>query len=221
MAYFDQEFINFFEDLSANNSKEWFDENRKRYEKAVKKPFAAFTDEMIGRINGEDPEVRIQAKDAITRINRDIRFSPDKTPYNIHVGAVISSVGRRDKTVPGIFYRFRSDGIDIFGGVYGADKNQLHRLRSTIAEDPEGFMKLINESKFARVFGEIKGEKNKRIPKEFQEVAKQYPIIANKGFYYVAQLDQSSICAEDLAKTLMDHWKIAQPVKDYLHRAMN
>ena len=77
MAYFNKEFIKFFKELNKNNHKEWFDENRKRYEKEVKEPFQKFIDEMIGMINSDDPDVRIEAKDAIFRINRDIRFSKD------------------------------------------------------------------------------------------------------------------------------------------------
>ena len=75
MVYFTREYQNFFKQLSRNNSKPWFDANRKRYEEHVKQPFAAFVEVMINLIRTEDPEVQITAKDAIFRINRDIRFS--------------------------------------------------------------------------------------------------------------------------------------------------
>ena len=145
MSYFNQDFIDFFKDLELNNNKEWFDTNRKRYETSVKKPFAKFVDEMIGRINAEDPEVRIEAKDAIMRINRDIRFSRDKTPYNTHVGAIISETGRKDKSVPGFFMRFSTEGIGLFGGAHGVDKDQLQKIREAIASDLKGFRAVLEE----------------------------------------------------------------------------
>ncbi|MEM6526080.1 MAG: DUF2461 domain-containing protein, partial [Bacteroidota bacterium] len=171
MGHFTKDFILFFRDLEKHNNKEWFDENRKRYETAVKKPLYSFVDEMIGRINAEDPEVQIQAKDAVTRINRDTRFSPDKTPYNTHMGAVISSAGRKDKSVPGVFLRLDTSGIHIFGGAHGISTQQIAKIRGAIAEDPEGFMRLITEPEFVKKFGEIKGDRSKRMPKEFADLA--------------------------------------------------
>jgi len=80
MSYFNPAFVKFFKDLSKNNSTAWFNDNRKTYENEVKKPFAVFVDELIGRIQKHDPSVKIKAGDAITRINKDIRFSKDKIP---------------------------------------------------------------------------------------------------------------------------------------------
>ncbi len=220
MGYLTKEFINFFKELEKNNNKEWFDENRKRYENHVKKPFAKFIDEMIGRINAEDPEVSIQAKDALLRINRDIRFSPDKTPYNTHFGAIISTTGRKDKSIPGIYFRFSAKGIDIYGGAHGVDKNQLQNIRTYIADNLTTFNKVIGDKEFSQKFGELLGEKHKRIPKEFQEIAAKQPLIANKQFYYGATIAAKHITDDYLADTLMDYWKAAAPVKSFLYKAI-
>ena len=91
MAYFTDDFMQFFRELQENNSKEWFDANRKRYQNSVKDPFYAFIDHMIGLINERDNSVQIAAKDAVMRINRDIRFSKDKTPYSERYPGLIVS----------------------------------------------------------------------------------------------------------------------------------
>ncbi len=101
MNFFNPTFIKFFKDLSSNNSSEWFNENRKIYENEVKKPFALFVETMIGRIKKHEPETKIEPADAIMWINKDIRFSKDKTPYNTHVAANISMMGKKDKSYPG------------------------------------------------------------------------------------------------------------------------
>ncbi|MEM6359374.1 MAG: DUF2461 domain-containing protein [Bacteroidota bacterium] len=220
MSHFTKDFTQFFKDLEKNNNKEWFDNNRKRYETAVKKPLYNFVDEMIGRINAVDLDVQIQAKDAVTRINRDIRFSADKTPYNTHMGAVISSAGRKDKSVPGVFLRLDASYIHVFGGAHGISTQQLAKVRSAIAEDPEHFMTLISESDFVKKFGEVKGEKSKRMPKEFADLAEKYPILMHKSFYYVGKIGGEYFTEDDLPEMIMEYWQTAKPVKDFLTKAL-
>ncbi|GJM30550.1 MAG: TIGR02453 family protein [Cyclobacteriaceae bacterium] len=221
MAYFTDDFLQFFRDLEKNNHKEWFDENRKRYKTSVKDPFYSFVDHMIGLINHYDPTVQISAKDAVMRINRDIRFSPDKTPYNVHYGAIISSAGRKNKSIPGLFIRFSPEYLGVFGGAHGIDKNQLQKIRNAIAEDLQGFSSLVNQSEFKTRFGEIKGEKHKRIPPEFKLAFDREPLIAHKEFYYVARLDPGLITEANLPATLMEYWQAANPVREFLIRALN
>ena len=91
MSYFSPKFVDFFKGLAANNNKEYFDANRKTYIKEVKNPFQALLMDVRDQIAKSDPEVKKQElKNAVFRINRDIRFSKDKTPYNLHVSAVVS-----------------------------------------------------------------------------------------------------------------------------------
>ena len=221
MTFFTDDFLKFFQDLEKNNNKEWFDANRIRYKNSVKEPFYAFVDHMIGLIHERDPEVQITAKDAVMRINRDIRFSPDKTPYNVHYGAIISSAGRKDKSIPGFFIRFSPQYIGLFGGAHGIDKGQLQRIRTFIARDIEGFQALINAENFKTKFGKIRGEQHKRIPAAFREAHQKEPLIANKQFYYMSELDPKIITIPRLPDVLMEYWEAGNPVREYLSRALN
>src|SRR5688572_9652097 len=118
MAHFSPEFVKFFKNLAKNNSTVWFNENRKTYEAEVKKPFAAFIDELIKKVQKIDPAIKIKASDAIMRINKDIRFSKDKTPYNTYVAAIVSVTGRKSKEYPGMYLQLGADKIMVFGGAY-------------------------------------------------------------------------------------------------------
>ena len=80
MTYFSTDYLEFFKELAANNNKEWFDRNRKRYESVVRDPFKTFIGQLISEIAKSDSAFDIESKDAIFRINSDIRFSKDKTP---------------------------------------------------------------------------------------------------------------------------------------------
>ncbi|MEO1258791.1 MAG: DUF2461 domain-containing protein [Bacteroidota bacterium] len=220
MTYFEKDFILFFQELKKNNTKEWFDENRKRYEKNVKKPFANFVGTMIGRIRDFEPSLLIEPKECILRINRDIRFSKDKTPYNSHVTAFISKGGKKDKTRPGFFLRLTPDEIGIMIGCFQPDKTQLKKIRNFIAADPGLFSKTINDKKFKDRFGELKGEEHKRIPTEFKEAYSTEPLIARKQFYAVAVLDPNILLKEGLIEQLMEYYHAARPVNFYLTKAM-
>lgn len=215
MAYFTTEFIDFFKELAPNNNKDWFDENRKRYHEHVKKPFEIFVQELINRVQKIDSDVQIPYNKAIFRINRDIRFSKDKTPYKISRSAIISAGGTKDKSLPGLYFEINPEEVRIYSGVYMVDKNQLQRIREEIAENLEEFNDLITDKDFVETFGEIRGEKNVRIPKEFKAIAEEQPLIANKQFYFFAKLPLDIIYKEEFPDIIMAHYTIAKPLSDF------
>lgn len=203
MVYFEKDFIDFFKELAANNLKKWFDANRERYKKSVKAPFEQFVTDVIAAVKEQDPTVDITPKEAIFRINRDIRFSKDKAPYKLHQSAVISPRGRKDKAYPGLYVELGPEHCRIYGGVYSADKEQIYAIRSKIASAPQQLDSLANEEAFKTTFGAIRGEKNKIIPKEFKEVGQQHAIIYNKQWYWFTQFPPERALSSDfLAHTL-------------------
>lgn len=219
MSYFNPAFIAFFKDLAKNNNTEWFNTNRKVYEKEVKKPFADFVEEMIGRIRKHEPAMQIKASDAIMRINKDIRFSKDKTPYNTHVAANISLYGKKDKSYPGFYFQLSPGAIHIYGGAYALENDRLAKVRELIAGKVLNFSKVIKDPAFLEKFSGIEGEKNKRIPEEFQAVLAKEPLIANKQFYYSAELKPDLILSDQLPDRLMDYYEAGKPVNDFLRGA--
>ena len=221
MKYFTDDYLSFFRELSTNNHKEWFHAQKKRYETSIKKPFEVFVNDLIGEIRKHDPSLAVEAKDCILRINRDIRFSKDKSPYNLHCTAFISNGGRKDKSIPGIFIRLSTEMIGIMGGCFGPSKEQLTSIRTSISDDVKGFRKLIEDSSFFEKFGEIKGEEIKRIPKEWQEAHQQEPLIAKKQFYFMAEQKPELITSDQLKETIMNYWHVARPVNEYLLKAIN
>ena len=214
MAWFTNDFNAFFKDLARNNNKEWFDANRKRYEASVKKPFEVFVAEAIKRIGKHDKTVRIEPKEAIFRINRDIRFSKDKTPYKLNTSAIISPAGRKDHATPGIYFELGPESVKFYGGAYQPEKEQLERIRTAIMRDPKGFRKTIENKAFTAMFDGVLGDANKVLPVEFKEAAKKEPLIANKQFYVGAELPAK------LVDRLMDHYLAMCPFNAWLTAAM-
>ncbi len=220
MAHFTPQYLTFFKELAQNNHRDWFQANKKTYEKEVKGPFKAFVQILIDRAGEIDPDIQIDPKDAIFRINRDIRFSQDKSPYKLFNSAIISTDGKSEKGRPGGFYvELAADHLRIYQGAYQLDKEPLQRLRELIVEKADTFASLIGEKTFKKTFGEIRGEKNKRIPKELQEAAEKQPLIYNKQFYYFTELPAETILKDDLVEIVLERFKIGKPVADFLAQA--
>lgn len=220
MQYFADDYLNFFKELAANNNKEWFDANRKRYETIVKEPFKKFVGDLIQEMAKREPEIEIQAKDAIFRINRDIRFSKDKTPYKLNNSAIVSKAGRKDKNYPGIYIEFSPDKLRFYGGVYVPDTKQVQKIRTAILHKNKALNTIISEPDFKKHFGEIQGEKNKRIPPEFRELAEIQPLLYNKQWYYYAELSSDVILQDDLMEQLLMLDTVANDMKSFLRKAL-
>lgn len=220
MAYFDKDFISFFKNLEKNNNKEWFHENKKTYEAKVKKPFAEFLGELITAYSSLGKEVHMTPKEAVMRINRDIRFSADKTPYKIHMGAMVSPYGKKDHTQPAMYLELSHKHVRFYSGSHGLEKQQLYNLRQHIAYNLEEFNKLINAKPFKETFSEIKGDKNKVLPTEFREAAEKQPLIFNKAFYYYANYTPETMLKDDLVKTIIEDFKKAMPLNNFIEEGI-
>ena len=220
MKYFSDDYLNFFKELAANNNKEWFDIHRKRYETVVREPFKIFVTDLIGELEKRDPEIQIQAKDAIFRINRDIRFSKDKTPYKLNNSAIVSKAGRKDKNYPGIYIEFSPDKLRFYGGVYVPDTKQVQKIRTAMLHKNKAFNAIISAPDFKKHFGEIQGDKNKRIPPEFREMAITQPLLLNKQWYYYAELSADVILKDDLMEQILMLDTVSVDMKTFLKNAL-
>jgi uncharacterized protein (TIGR02453 family) len=222
MKYFEQDFIDFFLELEKNNNKDWFDENRKLYEKSIKEPFKRFTEDLIVEISNIDEPLPITAKDSIFRINRDIRFSKDKTPYKINTSAAIAPGGRKDYINPGLYYQLSAHDVWVVGGVWKAEKDMLYKIRSFIADEYKDLRDAMNFPAFKEKYsGEILGDKNKVVPKDLKEAAAKEELIFNKQWYYQAKLPSDIITSDNLFETVIEHYLAAQPVKEFFVEAIN
>jgi uncharacterized protein (TIGR02453 family) len=218
-AHFTREFTSFFKELEKNNSTAWFNENKKQYEALVKAPFIAFVEEVIKVIRSKEPAIKMTAKEALFRINRDTRFGVDKSPYKTNMSAAIS-LGGRNPGYPGIYFEFSHKGINIICGAYMVEKDKLLSLRKKIAADIKGFQKIVNGKKFKETFGIVLGEKSKRLPEELKKLALIEPLILNKQFYYAANLPPKSITDDGLVKMIASYYDAAGEMNQYLVKGL-
>jgi uncharacterized protein (TIGR02453 family) len=220
MKYFNKNFGDFFVRLAANNNKDWFHTHKKDYETFVKIPFENFVSQLIEEISKHENLGTIQAKQCISRINKDIRFSKDKSPYNLHLNAFITPFGSKDKSYPGLFIRFAPHMVGIMGGCYCPSKEQINAIRNYITDNLLAFENLYSNKSFFEKFGNIKGDTLKRIPVELKEISKLEKLILNKQWYIVAERGPELLLSENLLEEVMEYYFTAKPINDFFKQAI-
>jgi uncharacterized protein (TIGR02453 family) len=195
---------------------DWFNREGKRYVASVKDPFMSFVQEVIQQVSAIDPQVRITPREAIFRIHRDTRFSRDKTPYKLQMSAIVSPAGRKDHGTPGMYFELGPEHVAIYGGAYMPEKDHLRRIRERIAAKPARFRALREDKAFVKLFGEVLGERNKVLPKEFRAALEQEPLLANKQFYFRNTLPPGTVTDPRLVDILMEHYRAMRPMNVFL-----
>ena len=137
MKFFSPDFNQFFKELAANNHKDWFDQNRERYHRNIKEPFELFVTAVIDELKKEDSRLNVNPKSTIFRINRDIRFSKDKSPYKLNRSAAIAPNGKKSIAQGGIYFEIGPGRVAIGGGAFQPDKEELQSLRDYIVSHPK------------------------------------------------------------------------------------
>lgn len=220
MKYFNKDFIDFFKELSENNDRDWFNGQKSRFEASVKKPFEQFLGDLIAGAAKLDRRIEIEPKDAVFRIHKDVRFSKDKSPYKLHMGAIISPYGRKNMGFPGFYIQLGADEIWLGGGAYELSKEQLSDMRYAILNDSQKALKILKSKGFASLYGELQGEQNKILPEPLRSAAEAIPMLKNKQFYYMATLKPSAMMKDDFPEVCLEHFKAGKDWNAFCEEAM-
>src|SRR5690554_151223 len=221
MAYFKSDFNTFFKELASNNHKDWFDDNRARYHENIKKPFEDFVAVLMSELQKDDPNLNGDPRKAIFRINRDIRFAKDKTPYKLNRAAFISRFGRKAGGYPGLYIHLGPEKVMIGGGVYKPNKQELQSIREYIMNNIQEFDMTLNHLVLKMAFANIKGEENKRLPsKELTEAARKQPLLYKKQFFYSADFPAELVTDERLLEFIVEKHREAKPVIEFFEKAL-
>jgi len=220
MAFFTSESVAFWTGLAANNSKEWFDANRADYETHLRKPYLRLTEALVEQVAELEPEYQIEPKKATYRINRDIRFSADKTPYKTALGITIGRAQKHDPDWPAYTTSVSFERIAIAGGLYAPGTELRDRVRRYVGEHAAQLAVLeLPDTEFAKKFGALSGEAHKRAPRELKELAAAEPRVLNKQWVFWTALDGSTFTDPKLDQIILDHWEAARPIQEFLKTA--
>lgn len=223
MATISQDAFNFLKDLKNNNTRDWFLENKPRFED-VKKEFETFIDQLIGTISQFDNSIaHHSAKDCIFRIYRDVRFSKDKSPYKTHLGAHISAAAKRSEihSKAGYYIHIEPGASMLAGGAYVPPGPWIKAIRQEIAYNPDDLKKIINDKNFKKYFGEIEGEKLKKAPKGFTPDHPEIELLRYKSFLAVNNCTDQQVTSAGFMDHCSQVFKTLLPFDQFLNNAQD
>ena len=165
--HFTQQTLTFLRRLELHNDREWFREHRGDYEAHVKGPMIALIEQLSTDLPAIAPDLVANPKTSLYRIYRDTRFSANKAPFKTHVAAIFPHRALPKHEGAGLYVHVAADQVFIGGGLYRPQPRQLHRLREHIAANGERLRTLTGAPAFRRNFGELSGERLKRVPRGF------------------------------------------------------
>ena len=210
----------FFQQLAQNNHTDWFHAHKGDYEQYVKKPFIELLGELIPELLTMEPEISSDPKKALFRINRDIRFSADKSPYNTIMKAGFSAGGKKSE-LPGFYLGIDADTIHVGGGLFMVKGPALKEVRQLIADKTDEFVSIVHSPSFEKTFGELLGDRAKRVDKAHQPILEKTPYIANKQFYAMQKIPIAPYYESfELREVILRVFREIHPLNTFLKQAL-
>lgn len=217
--------LTFLQNLKKNNNKEWFDSHKKDYEQA-KIDFLKLSGEIIEVIGQFDSRVQdalLDPKKCITRINRDVRFSADKTPYKPNFFLIVNEGGRKSPLAC-YFLHIEPGGKNFAGGgVYMPDAPELLKIREEILYRLPEWKKILQKKEFQQQFPEgIQApESLKNVPRGFAADSPAAEYLKMKGFFALRYLSDEEVQSKTCLKTLKGIYTAARPLVDFVNEAIH
>lgn len=214
--------IKFLKDLKKNNNKPWFDANRKQYE-AAKADTASLVQAVIDGLGKKDISIaHLTAKDCMFRINRDVRFSKDKSPYKTNMGAFLCAGGKKSN-LAGYYFHLEPGGCFAGGGMYMPMPPDLAKVRQEIDYNLADFQKIISSKKFKTVYTDLDRSAEyslSRVPKGYEPTNAAADYLKLKSFVATYKIPDASLTAKTLVKEVVAGFEALQPLIQFLNEAV-
>ena len=217
-----KEAVQFLDDLIANNTTDWMHANKKRYEN-YKKEYHNFIAGILAEMKPLDQSLEpLEVKNCTFRINRDIRFSKDKSPYKTNMGVWFTQNKFR-KNSPGYYIHFEKGNSFIAGGVWCPEADELKRIRKEIAFFHEDLEAIVNNKFFKKEFGAITRDENytlKKAPKDFEANHPAIEFLKLKSYTASQKIDDNDFLNPNFSKIVAQKLIVLKPLNDFLNRAL-
>lgn len=218
MTYFSDKSFRFFHDLARNNSREWFQANKARYEADVRDPALALIGDLAEPLATVSPHFRAETKavgGSLFRIQRDTRFANDKTPYKTWLGLRLFHERGRQTTAPVFYFHLQPGNNFVGAGVWHPETPALKRIREFIVSNPASWTAAVGGAAFRKRF-DLVGDTLSRPPRGFDPDHPLIDDIKRKDFVASRALDDSIVLGPKLRQTIVDDLRRLAPMVDYL-----
>jgi uncharacterized protein (TIGR02453 family) len=217
-----QSTLNFITNLTNNNNKPWFDENRSSFNEA-KSDFEKLVTDIISSFGKIDPDIApLEAKNCIFRQHRDIRFSKDKTPYKHHMGASFDRGGKKSGFAGYYLHIEPGNKSMAGGGIWMPEADELKKIRQEIDYSWDEFSEIINDTSFKKIFGELEqGEfKLSREPKGYEKENPAIEYLKLKSLVAIQPLTDADLVSKDLLKKILATFTALMPLIKFINRSL-
>jgi uncharacterized protein (TIGR02453 family) len=216
-----QETLNFLKDVTLNNSREWFQDNKDRYDIA-RENVLEFTAAMITELAKTDLGVTdADPKKAVKRIYRDIRFSKDKTPYKNHFGIGFSSVSTASKDTTGYYVHIMPGGSFAGGGYWQPTSEHVKAIRQEIDYNGAELKSIVDNPEYVKLFGDIRNENSlKTLPRGYEPAHPDISLLKIKDFIGMHTFTDAALQKPNSPKMVADVLAKIYPLNEFLNNAI-
>jgi len=213
--------ITFLQQLEQNNNREWFSQHKQEYLDHVQAPSLAFIETMGERLRTISPQIvydtRTNGSGSQMRIYRDVRFSPDKTPFNTNLGIVFWEGDGKKNENPGFYFDLETKGLGFYTGMYGFDKKMLEAFRTAVLDKEMG-AELETAINSVRLTGyQVGGEHFKRVPRGYDpDHPRSDLFLYNTLYAWTTETDPYLVTREGFMDLAVNHWEKMAPIHRWL-----
>lgn len=214
MAILQKSILSFLDKLKKNNNRDWMMEHKKEYQ-SNEKILKQFYSSVEASLNITDEISKLK----VFRINRDVRFSNNKTPYNVHRSVSFSRAGAHRRG--GYYLRIEPGNSAMAGGFFSPEASDLFRIRKEFEIDTTEIREILNHKKFKKAFGGFnQSYQVKTAPRNFSKDDKNIDLIKLKNYFVECKFTDKEVLSEDFEKKLMDHYLLLRPLFNYMSEVL-
>ena len=216
--HFTPALFEFLSELADNNNREWFQDNKARYERDVRDALVQFVSDFGDRLREISPYMVADPRlsgGSIFRIYRDVRFSKDKSPYKTNAGMHFRHEVGRDVHGPGLYLHLQPGQVFAATGIWRPNSATVGKIRGAIVANPDRWTGIVTEDRFSSIYS-LDGESLKRAPRG---VDPDHPLIDHlklKSFAATTSFTQEEACSADFIDTYADACRVASPFAEFL-----
>lgn len=214
--------VKFLKELATNNNRDWFQDNKSRYEELVLQPSLDFIAAMAPNIEKISPHYLAIPKrmgGSLMRVYRDTRFSKDKTPYKTNIGIQFRHYAGKDVHAPGLYFHVEPGECFIGVGSWHPDSKSLRAIRDHISDSPSYWKKMLNKKAFRENF-ELVGDTLKRPPKGYSVDHPAIEDLKRKDFIAIQSLDESQLYSKKLVSEVSKQFKQGKEFLEFICEAL-
>jgi len=208
--------LHFLTDLSQNNNRDWFQENRKRYD-AAKADFTKLTENVLTEVSTFEELGNTQPKDCVFRINRDVRFAKDKRPYKNNLSMAIGPGGRHSGRIDYYLQIQPGDQSFLGAGMWSPTTEQLAKYRQEVDYNAAELKKIIENETFRNYFPEIHGATLKTTPKGFSKDHPEIELLRRKELFFSHRFKDKEVLSKEFILEILHAIHLIKPYCDFLN----